>query len=96
MLGESDIMSSGVTEVGPAVPAGVLPVVHAAVEKFDRDRPELLKNRGGQWAIYHGAKLLGFGGTKTDLLRACYARGYSDEELYVVKIEQEADVSIEW
>ena len=96
MLGESDTMSSGMIEIGSAVQAGVLPVIRAAAEMFERDLPELMKDRQGQWAIYHGAKLLGLGGTKTELLQACYDRGYPDEELYVVKIEQEADVSVEW
>lgn len=96
MIGEPDTMSSGMVEIGPAVQAGVLSVIREAAEEFERDLPDLMKNRRGQWAIYHGAKLLGFGGTKTDLLQACYALGYPDEELYVVKIEEEADVSLEW
>ena len=89
-------MSSGMIDRSPAVQAGVLPLIRLAAEKFERDLPELIKNRRGQWVIYHGARLLGFGGTKTDLLRACYARGYPDEELYVAKIEEEVDVSVEW
>jgi hypothetical protein len=96
MIGETDTTSSGMIEIAAAVQACVLPIIRTAVEKFVRDLPELMKDRRGQWAIYHGAKLLGFGGTKTDLLQACYARGYPDDELYVVKIEEEADVSVEW
>jgi hypothetical protein len=96
MLGESETMSSGMIHVAPAVQAGVLPIIRAAVEIFNRDLPELMKNRRGQWVIYHGEELLGFGGTKTDLLQACYARGYPDEELYVVRIEEETEVSLEW
>ena len=33
-------------------------------------------------------KLVGFGGTKTDLLQACYSRGYTDDELCVAKIQK--------
>ena len=95
MLGEFDATISGMIEIAPAVQAGVLPVIRAASEKFERDLPELIKARRRQWAIYHGARLLGFGGTKTDLLQACYARGFPDEELYVVKVEEEVDVAIE-
>jgi hypothetical protein len=96
MLGEPDTMSSEMIEIAPAVQADVLPVIRAATEKFERDLPQLMKDRRGQWAIYHGAGLLGFGGTKTDLIQACYARGYPDDGLYVVKIEEESDVSVEW
>ena len=96
MLGEPESMGSGMIGIAPAVHTAVSPVILEAAEKFERDLPEMMKNRRGQWAVYHGAKLLGFGGTKTDLLQACYLRGYPDEELYVVKVEEDANVSLEW
>ena len=96
MLGESGAMTSGTSEVPCAVHSGVLPMLEAAAAQFQHDLPELLKDRRGQWVIYHGAKLVGFGGTKTDLLLACYSRGYSDDELYVAKIQEDVDVSLEW
>ena len=88
--------SSGTSEVPCAVHTGVLPMIEAAAAQFQRDLPELLKQRRGQWVIYQGAKLVGFGGTKTDVLQACYSRGYSDDELYVAKIQEDVDVSLEW
>ncbi len=89
-------MTSGASEVPCAVHSGVLPMIEAATAQFQHDLPELLKDRRGQWVIYHGAKLLGFGGTKTDLLQACYSRGYSDDGLFVAKIQEDVDVSLEW
>ncbi len=96
MLSESDTTTSNAAEVAYGVQSRVLPLIQAAAVQFEQDLSQLLKDRAGQWVIYHGAKLLGFGGTKTDLLQACYARGYRDEELYVAKIEEEINPSLEW
>jgi hypothetical protein len=93
MLGEFGAMTSGVP---CTVHSGLLPMIEAAAAQFQHDLPELLKDRRGQWVVYHGAKLVGFGGTKTDLLQACYSRGYPDDELYVARIQEDVDVSLEW
>ncbi len=86
--------TTGVAPIGTR--SGVLPMIEAASAQFRHDLPGLLNDRRGQWVIYHGATRLGFGGTKTDLLQACYSRGYPDDELYIAKVQEDVDVSLEW
>jgi hypothetical protein len=80
----------------PAIP-GVPPLIQEAAEQFREDLPELLATRRSQWVIYHGRQKLGFGSTKTDLYLGFRARGYSEVELYVRKIQEQLDdISVEW
>lgn len=48
----------------------------AAWEAFERDLPELYKERPGEWVAYHGGERLGFGKQRLDLYQECARRGY--------------------
>jgi hypothetical protein len=72
------------------------PLIQAAIGQFEVELPQLLRDHRGKWVVYHGATRLGFGETKTDLLRYYYAQGYSDESLYVRKIEEPVPITFAW
>jgi hypothetical protein len=71
------------------IPWSIPPAIREAQKAFQRDLPQLLRERPGQWVAYHGDKPIGFAATKTALCQECEGRGY--EEYLVRCIEPYPD-----
>jgi hypothetical protein len=67
------------------IPWSVSPEMRAAHKAFERDLPQLLRERPGQWVAYLGDKPLGFAKTKEELYQRYLSQGY--EEFFVRCIE---------
>jgi hypothetical protein len=74
----------------------VSPLIVEAASTFEKELPELLKTHPRRWIAYFGAHRVAIADQEPDLLRACYADGYDDKDLYVRRIEEPIDVSLEW
>ncbi|MBY0229605.1 MAG: hypothetical protein K2W96_10025 [Gemmataceae bacterium] len=62
-----------------------------SVALFRRDLDDLMRTHKDQWVAYHGDRLLGFSPNKLNLLQRCYADGFTDEDLYLIKVEPPCD-----
>ena len=56
---------------------------------FARDRPQLLRERSGQWVAYCGDKLFGFARTSTELYDRRRSSGIPEDDFIVHRIEAE-------
>jgi hypothetical protein len=72
--------------------AQVHPRIREAVEAFDRELPNLLQDRSGNWVAYHGANRLGFSKDKTDLYQRFTGQGYDSKELFVTRVKAQSNV----
>jgi hypothetical protein len=68
------------------------PRIREALATFERDLPQLLQDRYGQWVAYHGVNRLGFGNDKTELYQRLRDQGYDDRELLVTYVEPQGTV----
>ncbi len=69
------------------LPTEVHPMIRLAQDTYRRELPELLKTHYHQWVVYHGDRRLGFGRSKTKLLREWIARGIPDMEIFAMWVE---------
>jgi hypothetical protein len=74
------------------LPSQVHPLVAQAQQAFHRALPQLLRERPGQWAAYHGDRLIGFAQDKADLYQECLRQGLPRGEFLVRSIEPETEV----
>jgi hypothetical protein len=58
-----------------------------SVALFEEQFPDLMRTHRDDWVAYSGRTCLGFSGTKLDLLKRCYELGYTDDRLFVAKIQ---------
>jgi hypothetical protein len=69
-------------ETNPAVPSQTL-AADPSIAAFDRDLPELLRTRPGEWVAYQGNTCLGFGRSQCELFQRCIQRGLKEDEFIV-------------
>lgn len=62
-------------------------ILEQAVRTFKSDLPKLLETHTRQWVAYHGAKQLGFGDSKAELMEGFVNQGYKQEELYIRMVQ---------
>jgi hypothetical protein len=60
------------------IPWSIPPEIRAAQAAFERDLPQLLKERPGQWVAYYGDKPIHFAKDKTALCLECERLGYEE------------------
>ena len=65
----------------------VSPLIREAHEFYERQLPQLLQERPGQWVAYHGAERIGFAATKQEMYQVCRDRGFDLDETLVECIE---------
>lgn len=66
-----------------------------ALKAFQRDLPQLVLQRPGQWVAYQGDHLLGFAEQKHLLYQQCFERGLQQEEFVIFCIEpQETEMTL--
>jgi hypothetical protein len=65
----------------------VSPVMQAAWDAFQRDLPQLLKEKPGWWVLYHGDKRLGINKDDRPLYRLCDEQGWPSDEIVVFCVE---------
>ena len=66
-----------------------------ALQAFQRDLPQLWKERPGQWVAYRGERQLAFAEQKHELYRHCLENGLGREEFVIFCIEaQETEIAI--
>jgi hypothetical protein len=53
---------------------------------FNRDLPRLLASQPGQWAAYHGERLLGVAPKATELYDRCLRQGLKADEVVICQI----------
>ena len=58
-----------------------------ALLSFERDLPDLYRERLREWVAYRGTSLIGFGKEKHLLYQDCTNRGYRPDEFVVFCIE---------
>ena len=58
-----------------------------ALRSFERDLPDLYRERPGEWVAYRGSSLIGFGKEKHLLYQDCMDRGCRPDEFVVFCIE---------
>ena len=71
-------------ELDPDPRASTPPEILEAQETFERDLPELLKERRGQWVAYYGSQRIALAADEMALLEECWRQGY--EEFLVRRI----------
>src|SRR5690242_9857546 len=67
--------------------AFVSPLIREAHEVYQRELPQLLQERPGQWVAYHGAQRIGFAARKQEMDQVCRERGFDLDETLVECIE---------
>jgi hypothetical protein len=67
--------------------AFVSPWIREAHEVYERELPQLLQERPGQWVAYHGAERIGFAPTKQEMYQVCRDHGFDLDETLVECIE---------
>jgi hypothetical protein len=56
-------------------------------QAYQRDLPELARQRPGQWVAYHGARQVGFAPSRAELWQQCLEQGLPEGEFWVFSIE---------
>jgi len=62
-------------------------VLQQAVRTFEAELPEMLKTHPREWVAYHGARRVGFGRSKTEVLKECMEQGIRYEQLLVRMVQ---------
>jgi hypothetical protein len=65
----------------------VSPHYTAAWEAFQRDLPQMLRERRGQYVVYRGEKRLAFAKNDMDLYHQCRRDGIPEDEFLVLCVE---------
>jgi hypothetical protein len=62
---------------------------------FQRNLPQLLAERPGQWVAYQADRQLGFAAHKHELYQECFQRGLQRDEFVIFCIEpQETEMTL--
>jgi hypothetical protein len=72
-------------------------LIQRSHQTFLRELPDLLKTHRGRWVAYHGDKRLGFGRSKTKLIKQWHACGVPQGELGLFFVIPDfPDEDVEW
>jgi hypothetical protein len=68
------------------------PIIIEAQNAFCRDLPRLLKERKGEYVVYHGAQPVIFAKTYEEARKECFRRNLPEHEYVLYCIEEECDL----
>jgi hypothetical protein len=83
---EADLETSAEVP-GEAAPLPGSVLGRQAWAAFQRDYPQLVQERCGQWVAYHGDRQIGFAPTRGELYQECLRQGCRPDEFVVCSIE---------